>query len=257
MINDPKQKPPLYLLTGLGIGLIAGIIIAWILWPPHVIDVGPANLDDTHKEQYRLMVSLAFASSGDLGRAQARIALLQDGDPVRSLTTQAQLALVNSTMQREARALAGLASALQAFTASQEATAAAINTPDLSQQGEVSTPFEAGTTSATYSLQSQELVCDAVDTPPYLKIYVFDVNANPQAGVPLSLASDEGSVELATGLHPEMSPGYAEFILSPRVVYTLSINGVEMMGGIQAAACQTESGDPAWGSWQFLFNAVE
>ena len=257
MINDPQGRPPLYLITGLVAGFIAGLIIAWILWPPHVTGVAPANLAESYKEQYRIMTSLAFASSGDLGRAQARIALVQDGDPVRALTSQAQTALANNATQREARALAGLASALQEFSASQEATAAAINTPDLSQQGEVSTPFESGAETASYSLQSQELVCDAVDAPPYLKIYVFDANANPQAGVQLSLVSDEESAELSTGLHPEMSPGYAEFILSPRVIYTLSINGVEMMGGIQAAACQTESSEPAWGSWQLLFNAEE
>jgi len=257
MINDPQRRPPLYLVTGLIIGLIAGLILAWILWPPRVTDVSPASLAEPYKEQYRLMTSLAFAASGDLGRGQARIALLQDGDPVRALTSQAQTALANNATQREARALAGLASALQEFTAGQEATAAAIKTPDLSQQGEVSTPFTASAESASYELQSQELVCNAVDTPPYLKIFVFDANANPQAGVQLDLVSDEDSSELTTGLHPEMSPGYAEFILTPRIVYALTINSVEMTGGIQAAACQTESGDSAWGSWLLLFNAVE
>ncbi len=257
MINDPKQRPPLYLLTGLAIGLVAGLILAWIVWPPKVAAVGPASLDEMYKEQYRLMTSLAFAASGDLGRAQARVSLLEDGDPVRTLTSQAQVALANNATQREARALAGLASALQAFTVSQQATAAAINTPDPNQQGEVSTPFESGAGSASYELQSQELVCEAVDTPPYLKIFVFDANANPQAGVQLSLSNGDDDIELSTGLHPEMSPGYAEFILTPRVAYTLSINGAEMMGGIQAAACQTETGDPAWGSWLLLFNATE
>jgi hypothetical protein len=257
MINDPQRRPPLYLVTGLIIGLIAGLILAWVLWPPRVIGVSPASLAEPYKDQYRLMSSLAFAASGDLGRAQARIALLQDGDPVRALTSQAQTALGNNATQREARALAGLASALQEFSANQEATAAAINTPDLTQESEISTPFASSPESASYELQSQELVCDAVDTPPYLKIFVFDANANPQAGVKLNLVSDEDAAELSTGLHPEMSPGYAEFILTPRTVYTLSINGVEMTGGIQAAACQTESGDSAWGSWLLLFNAVD
>jgi len=54
-----------------------------------------------------------------------------------------------------------------------------------------------------------------------------------------------------------MSPGYAEFILTPRLVYSLSINGVEAMGGIQAAACETDAGEPAWGTWLLLFNEAE
>lgn len=257
MINDPQRRPPLFLLTGLIIGLLAGLIVAWILWPPRVTDVSPVSLEDSYKEQYRLMASLAFASSGDLGRAQARIALLQDGDPMRSLTSQAQVALANSATQREARALAALASAMQDFTASQAATAEAINTPNPVEQSQVSTPFESGAESAAYELQNQELVCDAVDTPPYLQVFIFDANANPQAGVQLVLKSDDGEVELSTGLHPEMSPGYAEFILTPRIVYKLYINGAEMMGGIQAAACETENGDSAWGTWLLLFNEME
>lgn len=257
MINDPQRRPPLFLVTGLVTGLLAGLVFAWIVWPPRVIDVSPASLEASYKEQYRLMASLAYAASGDLGRAQARIALLQDGDPVRALTSQAQVALANSATQREARALAGLASAMQVFISSQAATAEAINTPDPDQQGQISTPFESVAGDASYSLQSQELVCDGVDTSPYLKIFVFDANANPQAGVQLTLESEEGLTELSTGLRPEMSPGYAEFILTPRVLYTLAINGFEMIGGIQAAACETEAGEPAWGSWQLLFNEVE
>lgn len=257
MINDPQQRPPLYLITGLIFGLLAGLIFAWIIWPVRGADVSPASLEDSYKDQYRLMTSLAFAASGDLGRAQARMALLQDGDPVRALTTQAQLALANSATQREARALAALASAMQDFAGSQSATAQVINTPNPDEIEQISTPFESAGAAASYELQNQEMVCDSVDSPPYLQIFVFDANANPQAGVQLALESDEDAIELSTGLHPEMSPGYAEFILTPRVAYSLSINGGEIMGGIQAAACQTEAGEPAWGTWLLLFNETE
>jgi len=257
MINDRQQRPPLYLITGVMLGLLTGLILAGILWPARGADVSPASLEDTYKDQYRLMTALAFAASGDLGRAQARIALLKDGDPVRALTTQAQLALANSATQREARALAALASVMQEFAASQSGTAEVISTPREEDLNQFSTPFESGSESARYELQDQELVCDAVDTPPYLQLFVFDANANPQAGVQLSLGSQDGVAELSTGLHPEMSPGYAEFILTPRLVYSLSINGVEAMGGIQAAACETDAGEPAWGTWLLLFNEAE
>ena len=257
MIKNPQQRPPLYLVTGLITGLVVGLILVWIVWPPRVMDVSPASLEESYKGQYRLMAAFAFASSGDLGRAQARIALLQDGDPVRALTAQAQVLLANNATQREARALAALATAMQDFATTQSATAEAINTPNPEDQDQVSTPFESGAESATYELDSQELVCDSVETPPYLQVFVFDANANPQAGVQLSLESVDGVVELSTGLHPEMSPGYAEFILTPREVYSLSINGSEIVGGIQAAACQTETGEPAWGTWLLLFNEVE
>jgi hypothetical protein len=203
------------------------------------------------------MAAFAFAASGDLGRAQSRVALLGDGDPVRALSSQAQIMLANGATQREARALAALATAMRDFAASQVATAESINTPNPEDSGSVSTPFESTVDEGAYSLENQELVCDAVDSPPNLQIFIFDPNANPKAGVQLSLVSEEGQVDLSTGLHPEMSPGYAEFVLSPRVVYTLLINGVEAMGGIQAAACETEGGEPAWGTWLLLFNEIE
>ena len=89
------------------------------------------------------MTALAYAATGDLGRAQARLALLQDGDAVRLLTSQAQFALGNSATQREARALAGLAADLGDLIASQQATVESVNTPNADNQT-ASTPFAAG-----------------------------------------------------------------------------------------------------------------
>jgi hypothetical protein len=252
MIQQPERRPPLYLLTGIVFGLLVGTLIAWLLWPAHITNVGPGNLAAEYKEQYRLQVALAFASSGDIGRAEARLALLGDGDPVRMLASQAQVALANTSTQREARALAGLAEALREHLAAQQEAEVAVNTPN-PEQGEVSTPFETGA-NATYKLSDQDLLCESAETPAYLKIFVFDPNGNPQAGVNLSMSYPEDVDEFATGLMPEFGPGYAEYEMTPNTVYTLSIQGVEVMGGIKAAACETEAGEPAWGSWLLLFN---
>ncbi|MEX1247532.1 MAG: hypothetical protein WEA61_03555 [Anaerolineales bacterium] len=256
MIKESQSKPPFYLLTGLVIGLVLGLALAWIVWPPRVTDVGPDSLAEPYQEQYRLMAALAYAASGDLGRAQARLALLRDSDPVRALSSQAQVALANSATQREARALAGLAEDLQAVIVIQQATAGAANTPNPGEQS-APTPFEAAGEGATYVLEDQQLLCDSVDAPPYIKVFIFDPNRNPQAGVRLTLTSEEGEDEFTTGQRPEMSPGYAEHVLTAGVVYSLSIQGVDAMGGIQAAACQTEDGEPAWGAWILLFHAEE
>lgn len=256
MIREPERKPPLFLFTGLVIGLVLGFIFAWLLLPARVSDVGPASLADPFQEQYRLMAALAYANSGDLGRAQARLALLGDNDPVRALTTQAQVALVNNATQREARALAGLAADLGKYLADLQAMAEAVNTPIPGEDG-AATPVEAVGEGATYFLDDQELACESAVAPPYVKIFVFDANRNPQAGVHLTLTSAEGEAEFVTGQRPEMSPGYAEYALTPGVAYSLSIQGVQMLTGLQASACETAEGDPAWGSWILLFNAEE
>lgn len=256
MIREPERKPPLFLLTGLAFGLLLGFVLAWLVWPPRVSQVGPANLAEPHRAQYRLMTALAYASSTDLGRAQARLALLGDSDSVRSLSTQAQEALASNATQREARALASLAEDLGTYLANLQATAQAVTTPNPGDET-ASTPFESIGEGAAYYLADQQLTCESTESPPYLKIFVFDPNRNPQAGVLLSISSTEGEAQFTTGQRPEMSPGYAEYPLTPRVAYTLSIQGVQMMSGIQAAACETEEGQAAWGSWLLLFNAEE
>lgn len=256
MIKPPERRPPFYLLTGLIIGALIGFLSAFV-FPAIAVDVSPASLSAEHKETYRLMVALSYAASGDLGRAQARLALIADGDPVRALASQAQVALTNNSTQREARALASLAADLDAVIDAQQATQVAVNTPNPDEQGEISTPFTTGAEDATYFLDNQELICESSQTPPMLKLFVFDANHNAQAGVRITVSSLEEIDEFVTGSKPEFGPGYADYVLTPGQQYTLSINGVEMMGGLQAAACETEAGEPAWGAWLMLFNAAE
>src|SRR3990172_7122863 len=118
--TQAKPQAPLYLLTGALLGVVVGLILAWGIYPSTVVDVPPSSLSDEYRNQYRAAVALAFATSGDLGRAQARLNLLGDPDPVRALVSQAQLTLLDETAQREARALSQLAGALEALLASQE-----------------------------------------------------------------------------------------------------------------------------------------
>lgn len=107
-----ERRPPLFLLTGLVLGLGLGLAIAWLLFPAQLGAVDPSLLPDDARDQYRAAIALAYAASGDLGRAEVRLALLGDGDPVRVLRNQAQLALLDADAQRQARALSQLADAL-------------------------------------------------------------------------------------------------------------------------------------------------
>lgn len=256
MTKPPERRPPLYLLTGLIIGLIFGLVLI-IVFPANRVNLSPANLASDYKTQYRLIAALAYASSGNIGRAQARLSLLQDGDPVRALAAQAQLALADNSTQREARALASLAADLQTLNDSAQSTSAAVNTPNPDEQGALATPFQTTAENAVYHLKSQELLCESSETPPLVKMFVFDAKGNAQAGVRISMASADGSEDFFTGAHPEFGPGYAEYELTPNVTYSLSIQGTQLVGGLKAAACETEAGDPAWGSWLLIFNAAE
>ncbi|MCW5874295.1 MAG: hypothetical protein KIS88_06575 [Anaerolineales bacterium] len=257
MAKESSKRPRLYLLTGLVLGLLFGCILSFVAFPLQVSSVGPSHLADEHQAQYRLMIALAYASSGDISRAQARLAQLGDPDPARALSAQAQLALGNSATQREARALASLARDLETFQASALSTSIAVNTPNPEDANAAPTPFAAEEDGGIYTLTSRELLCESSENPPLIKLFIFDESSQAQAGVRLAMRNGEDSSEFFTGARPEFGPGYAEFEMTPGETYILSIAGTETLAGLQPAACITEAGDPAWGAWLLLYNRAD
>jgi hypothetical protein len=102
-----------YLLTGLLIGLILGLVYAWKVQPVRYVDTPPASLEAGFKDQYRMMIAIAFAADNDLVRASERLKLLQDDDPFQALTGQAQRILAAEGSLEEARYLSALAVAIE------------------------------------------------------------------------------------------------------------------------------------------------
>ena len=107
-----ENRGPWYLLTGLVLGLLLSVAIAWLFRPPEFVDikVAPSALRSDYKEQYRAMIARAYLADGDLVRAQARLELLGDEDIYRALAEHAQRA--QALGLTEAHALSVLASAL-------------------------------------------------------------------------------------------------------------------------------------------------
>lgn len=108
---EPKQFP-WYLLTGLILGFLLGLLYAWMINPVVYSDTEPASLRADFKGNYRLTIAQSFAATGDLERAASRLALLNDEDPIFILGSQAQQALA-AGFAEDGRALALLAAALQ------------------------------------------------------------------------------------------------------------------------------------------------
>ena len=71
----------LALLAGLGLGLG----YSWIISPTRVTDAAPVALRADFKDHYRSAIAAAYAANGNLPRAQERLALLADADPVEAL----------------------------------------------------------------------------------------------------------------------------------------------------------------------------
>lgn len=113
------ERGPWYLLTGLVIGAVLGLAYAWVISPREYQDNSPASLRSDFKDQYRALIAAAYVATGNLPRAEARLAKLGDADIARALAEQAQRALAEGSSPREAQALGILAVALgQAATPS-------------------------------------------------------------------------------------------------------------------------------------------
>ena len=107
-----RKRGSWYLLTGVILGLVFGLVYAWVINPVIYTHSTPASLQEDDKDSYRSLIAQVYAATGDLERAQLRLALLENKNPVYALGTQAQRCLAEG-YTTEARALALLASALQ------------------------------------------------------------------------------------------------------------------------------------------------
>jgi hypothetical protein len=125
-------RSPFYLLTGLVIGIVLGVLYSWLWIPAEALEAHPADLRDDFKDAYRELIARAYTSNSDLGRAEARLALLGDSDPARELAVQAQLSLGQEGASDAARALGILAAHLQE---GQESTSIAIAYPQTATPG--------------------------------------------------------------------------------------------------------------------------
>jgi len=117
-VSQPAEpaKPgrfPWYLLTGLILGFLLGLVYAWRVNPVVYSDTEPATLRADYIDLYRATIAQTYAATGDLARAESRLALLRDEDAIFALGTQAQH-LLAAGEAGDARALALLAAALQA-----------------------------------------------------------------------------------------------------------------------------------------------
>ncbi len=111
-----KKHGPWYLLTGLILGFLLGVIYTWWINPVIYESTNPASLREDFKDTYRVTIAQVFAATGDLDRAARRLEILEDENPIYLLGAQAQRALAKGE-EEQAHDLALLASELQAVTA--------------------------------------------------------------------------------------------------------------------------------------------
>ena len=274
----------LALLAGLGIGLA----YSWLISPVRVIDAEPIALRADFKDHYRAAIAASFAGTGNLARAQLRLSLLGDADPVEALNAQAQRMLAGGD-PASADQVAALASALESgsviTTPSPAPTAIAVDnapaptrtalstqtdqtllptvvtdtpvpseSPSLVESTPRPTRTPVPTTGAPFTLTAQETVCNTNLPDGLLQVVVLNSNRRQMPGMEIQITWNGGSERFFTGLKPELGNGFADFIMTPEVVYSLQLGaGSDVASGITAPACQTPDGNSYVGGIKLTF----
>jgi hypothetical protein len=273
------------------LGLGAGLLIAWVIAPVEYVDAAPSLLRADYKDQYRLLTASAYAASGNLERARSRLSLLGDPDPVQALTAQAQRALAAGQPWESVRLLAALASALQnapsaaslpsptlapvlfpqgettavpaaprpaspsPAAASSQAPLAATHTPvPLIPPTPRPTRTPTATPGALFALTRQDVICSPALPDGLLQVTVLDAARKPVPGVEIVITWNGGEEHFFTGLKPDVGNGYADFIMTPDVIYTLRLApGGTLVSDLAAPVCQTEGQETYVGGLRLEF----
>lgn len=292
-----------YLLTGLAIGIVLGLVYAWLISPQQYQDTSPASLQPEFKDQYRAMIAAAYVATGNLPRAEARLALLRDDDVVLALSEQAQRTLGEGISPIEAQALgllavalgqgnsADLPSPIPSLTSTQNqssSTALPANTepapteitpeptsPDATMSPtpvatnenpqvtrtiiSTATPLPTRTPTVTpgspFVLQSNTFVCNTNLPNPLIQVIAEDSSGDPLPGEEIITIWEDGEDHYYTGLKPELGLGYADYLMTPGVVYQVRMSaGGQTVSDITPAECETQSGRRYWGSWLLVFS---
>ena len=84
------RRIPWSVLFGLLLGVGMGLAYTWVFNPHPNTAAQPGALRPDFKDQYRSLIAASYAATGDLPRAQARLSVMGDADPIEALNAQAQ-----------------------------------------------------------------------------------------------------------------------------------------------------------------------
>jgi len=278
-----EKRGPFYLLTGLIIGAVVGVLATRLLLPVHYTDTEPSTLRTDQREVYRNLVSRAYLAEADVNRARSRLNLLKDTAMVEELIAQAQNALASTDQQANARAMALLAAALSktgiqvtplpgvvtplVMTEATSTPGAVVKTitptAAASQTAITSTPANTASLRATatpqptqgspYQMVSKEDVC-LPGAAPLMRIHVQDSQGNPVMGVKIEITLvNSAPAYFFTGLYPEIDNGYADYLMISNTLYSLRVGeGGQLVTGLQAPVC-TADGSSYTGGLKLVF----
>jgi len=278
------ERLPWLSLLALTLGFGIGLAFAWLVSPLGALDASPRALRADFKDAFRSAIAAAYAATGDLERARARLELLGDPDPAQALTAQAQRMLAAGEPLESARQVALLASILQGQevaasppaplptntglasqpasqdTATPEPSPAVTETQPAGASVPAATPTSRPTRTPTptlgapYQLVGQDTVCEPELAEGLLQITVINAARRPVPGAEIIIAWNNGEEHIFTGLKPELGNGYADFVMAPGAVYSVRMaDGGTPAADLSAPACTATDGSEYSGGLRITF----
>ena len=278
-------------LAAVALGIVAGLAYAWVATPAPHAGTTPDSLRSDFKDEYRGAIASAYAATGDLERARARLILLGDADTVQALTAQAQRALAAGQSFGHAQDLARLASDLQAgassipsstpiqtLAAPLSSTPMPSASPDLTSTAAVLTASPSAVAaspsaipseppalpsrtpipspSAPFHVVRQQEVCDPALPEGQLQVTVLDQRGHPLPGIEITITWNQGEERFFTGLQPEISDGYADYSMQAATTYSLQVARLGVpVSGLAAPVCSADGGHTYRGGLQLTYRA--
>jgi len=275
-------------LIAIVIGFSLGLLYAWVISPIRYIDTTPNTLRADFKDQFRIAIAASYASTHDLGRAKARLALLGDADTSQALTAQSQRMLAAGEAREDVQQVAQLAtnlitglaqfqpSATVQATVSQvtvppltAATAAGTNTPTVipvesptleSTPAIIFTPTArpthtpVPTPGAPYVPVAQDTVCNSNLTEGLMQISVVDKHNHQIPGAEIIITWSGSEEHIFTGLKPEIANGYADYIMQAGVSYSVRVGeSGTPASNLTAPSCTDSGGQTFTGGLHLIF----
>jgi hypothetical protein len=273
------------ILGGLAIGLALGLLITWVIAPVEYTDTSPSSLRAEFKDQYRLAIASAYSATGNLERAQARLALVGDPDVLLALLSQAEQLIAAGNSPDSAYEIAGLYNALLSIaqvsitdtssapspTLEKEALPTSTQTPfglvvtlqATSTPGPSPSPRPAATQKPTvtpsptrgapFLILSRDESCDPDGPQGLLMVEVRNKKRQPIEGQEIIIRWSNGEESFFTGLKPEINDGYADFVMQQNTLYSVRLaSGGEPADDLAAPLCN-QDGEDYLGQIQLIY----
>lgn len=285
------KRFPFDILLTLLLGLGLGLAYSWLFSPLRVVDADPIALRADFKDAYRAAIAASYAATGNLPRAQARLALLGDTNSTAALNSQAQRLIASGEFTQAdqnvalAIALADGTTRVSTPTSTLENIITIINTPTATlppppsdlpfQFTETPQPIDTQiietqavlntatprptrtlipTIGVPFALIAQDSVCDANLPDGLLQVFIFNSKRRQIAGARIIITWENGEEQFFTGLKPDIGNGYADYSMSPNIAYTVRLaSGSDIASDLTAPTCQTPSGETFLGGIKLTF----